>query len=143
MKVVKRVKSISINKYEAFDGKCFDTEEECLQYEASITQKRNIVKNIENVECHIPFADWDMDPDTSKLYFIKNKEEFEALKEYYASECYDDTWWQDVKAYPVVYLVFAREGWASTYQISKHTIDGFNECINLINEYLCKGETLQ
>lgn len=144
MREVKEVKTIYVTKYEASDGCRFDTEQECIDHEATLGTKRSLVKSIECTNCWIPFSGWDMDPDASKLYLIKSREEYEALNEHYSTE-YDsyNEGWDASDEYPVVFLVLAREGYSIGYRLSEDCVDLFHKTADVINEYLCKKEQLK
>ena len=144
MKTVREVKSVYVNRYEACDGKRFDTEKECIEYESTLDTKRPLVKSIEHTTCWIPFSGWDMEPDESRLYLIKNKEEFEALKSYYSEEFVSDTGWLNTpKTYPEAYLILARECYVVGYRLDHTVIDNLINTTNLIDEYLSKAEQLK
>ena len=68
MKIINEAKMITIKKYEATDGKVFDTESECLRYENTLNQRINEAKVISSVDCYIPFTNWYIDADESKIY---------------------------------------------------------------------------
>ena len=143
MREVKEVKSIYVTKYEASDGARFNTEQECIEHEAKLNAKRSLVESIECTTCWIPFSNWDMEADESKLYLIKNEEEFEALRDYYSEEFSSDSdWWDEPKVYPTTYLVLARECYVTGYRLDKNVVDNFTNVAKLISEYLYKAEQL-
>ena len=143
MKEVREVKYVYVTKYEAIDGCRFNTEQECIDHEATLNAKRDLVESIECTTCWIPFSAWDMEPDESKLYFINNEEEFEALRNYYSDEFSSESdWWDEPKTYPVTYLVLARECYVVGYNIDSNVIDNFTNVIKLMNEYLYKNTQL-
>lgn len=143
MREVKEVKSVYITKYEASDGARFNTEQECIEHEATLDAKILLVESIERTNCWIPFSGWDMEPDESKLYLVKNKEEFDALRDWYSGEFSSDSdWWDKPKAYPTTYLVLARECYVTGYRLDKNVVDNFTNVAKLINEYLYKAEQL-
>lgn len=141
MREVKEIKSIYITKYEASDGKRFDNQADCEAYEATLDDKRSLVKSIECTNCWIPFSGWDMDPDVSKIYLVKSESELEALRSKYAEEYSSDSeWMYSPDRYPAAYLVMARESFAIGFTLSEDFVDMFHKVGDLIHEYLCKAK---
>ena len=139
MRKVKEIASIYVDKYESADGHRFDTEQECLNYEASLRFAHAAIQSIESMDCSIPFSAWDYEPDETKLYFFKNYEEYKILKDYHASKWGDDCW-DEPCSYPAVYLAISKEGFSMGYEITQDHVKDFMDIAALMNEYLCKKE---
>ena len=144
MKKVTTTKSVIVESWEAKDGKCFDSPDECMAYEKTLDAAYNHINNIESKVCHIPFTGWDMDTDESKLFVLKSEEEYEHLALYYGCEYDSETFhWDKPKSYPAVFQVICREGYTAGYEIDWHTLNRFMEVMQSMNEYLCIKEQLK
>lgn len=144
MKQVKETKTITVDRWEASDGRHFDSSDECMAYEKSLDAAREYIKSIEGKVCHIPFAGWDMDTEESKLFLLKSEYEYNCLADYYAGELMCDTdYWDKPNSYPAVFQVIGRECYSAGYEIGWHTLNRFMEVMQSMNEYLCKKEQLK
>jgi hypothetical protein len=141
MQQVKELKSIIVERWKAYDGKCFDSSEECMAYERSLDAAYQNIHNIENKSCYIPFTDWDMDITESKLFLLKSEEEHEHISLYYSREYDCDTdYWDKPKSYPAVLQVICREGYSAGHEINWSILSDFMEVMQSMNEYLCNKE---
>lgn len=137
MKKVKVAAIIQVDKYEAFDGTRFNTEQECINYEAQFENQKSIYKAIECTDIYDPFALWDSEPDTSKLYLIKNEADYKALKAHYiADESYD--YWDEPTSYPEVMVVFARDCYSVGYIVDNRRFEYMKEFFASLSSFLCK-----
>lgn len=119
--------------YIAEDGIEFPTEEQCLAYEAKVLKNcAAIVKSLEQWELDIPFAGWDMEPDLQVMYMLRNKNEYEALEEYYQNEYGVDYWYGDApESYPTAYIVLGRECYANGWELTGKMTEGWRELYTL------------
>lgn len=137
MKKVKEAAIIQVEKYEAADGTRFNTEQECLDYEAQFTNQESIYKAIECTNIYDQFVLWDSEPDTSKLYLVKNEADYKALKIHYiADESYD--YWEEPTNYPEIIAVFARDCYSMGYIVDKSRIEYMKEFFASLSSFLCK-----
>lgn len=137
MKAIKEIKTIYVTKYKAADGTTFNTEQECINYEAQLENQKSIYKAIECTDIYDPFALWDSEPDTSKLYLVKNEADYKALKAHYiADESYD--YWDEPTSYPEIMAVFARDCYSIGYIVDKSRFEYMKEFFASLSSFLCK-----
>ena len=123
MKIINKAKMITVKKYEATDGKEFDIESECLQYENTLNQRINEAKAIPSVDCYIPFTNWYIDADESKIYILHNEDEYNKLEDWYSSKWYKDSlYWDEPCSYPAAMIIISREGCSYGYILGKACI---------------------
>ncbi len=135
MEAIKEIKTTYITKYKAADGKTFNTEQECADYEKQYLEQEAIYKAIECKNIYDPFALWDSEPDVSQLYILKNKADYEALKAHYMDGV---DYWEEPKNYPTVIAVFSKDCYSMGYVIDKDRAKYFEELLEDIYAYLYK-----
>ena len=144
MKQVKETQTITVDRWEASDGRRFNDPQACMKYELSLNTMVERVDSIERKTCYFPFTEWDMDVESSELFLLKDENEYTLLADYYSHEWNCDTdYWDEPESYPAVYVVIARECFAAGRAIDWDTIDEFTKVIQSMNEYLCKKEQLK
>ena len=123
MKIINESKMVTVKKYEATNGNVFDTEQECLQYESTLNQRINEAKALTAVDCYIPFTDWDMDVDESKIYILNSKDDYDKLADWYASRWYKDSlYWDEPDSYPSAMIIISREGYSNGYILERNDV---------------------
>lgn len=135
MEIIKEIKTMYVTKYKAADGKTFNTEQECADYEKQYLEQEAIYKAIECKNIYDPFALWDSEPDVSQLYILKNKADYEALKAHYMDGV---DYWEEPKNYPTVIAVFSKDCYSMGYVIDKDRVKYFEELLEDIYAYLYK-----
>ena len=110
-------------KYVADDGREFDTKHQCEQYETTTLIPRKIIQNMPQWELDIPFVGWDIEPNVTKMFVVRNKEEYDALESYYGGPCADDEWWGDEpKSYPAAYIIITRDGYSNGWEVDLEVV---------------------
>ena len=123
MKIINESKMVTVKKYKATDGNVFDTKQECLQYESTLNQRINEAKALTAVDCYIPFTDWDMDVDESKIYILNSKDDYDKLADWYVSRWYKDSlYWDEPDSYPAAMIILSRECCSRGYILKKDYI---------------------
>lgn len=123
MKIINESKMVTVKKYEATDGNVFDTEQECLLHENTLNQRINEAKALPAVDCYIPFTDWYMDVDESKIYILHSKDEYDKLADWYVSTWYKDSlYWDEPDSYPAAMIIISREGCSNGYILERAAI---------------------
>ena len=143
MKIRETSRLVYERKYEAEDGTLFNTEQECIDYENRITEKRKAAQAIESIECNIPFTNWDSDVDESKIYIIRSEEEFKNLAEWQASEWggIDALYWDEPQNYPVALLVISRPDFSYGSILRLDDLDNMLDAVSVIaSAYLTTSE---
>jgi hypothetical protein len=115
MKIGTRFTTTHVQVYEAFDGKQFNTEEECVEYENKANkelQARNKAEMLIVLRDYIPPGTTDID-DNSYIawYKLENEDEFELL---YAA--FDEI--DEPKEYPALICVESGYGWYNGYDLA-------------------------
>lgn len=123
MKIINESKMVTVKKYKATDGNVFDTEQECLQYESTLNQCINEAKALTAIDCYIPFTDWDMNVDESKIYILNSKDDYDNLTTWYASRWYKDSlYWDEPDSYPAAMIILSRECCSRGYILERNDI---------------------
>lgn len=140
MKIINVARTITEQKYVANDGQQFDTEAECLQYEQSIDERIEKAKQIESIDCEVPFSSWYIDAEESKIYTIRSQEEYDNLHSLYASECSygsdDYLYWDEPIKYPVAMLIMSRECCSCAYVLEAENVQAmYNAALKMSNAY--------
>lgn len=135
MEAIRETKTIYVTKYKAADGTTFNTEQACVDYEKQCLGQEAIYKAIECKNIYDPFALWDSEPDVSRLYILKSKADYEALKAHYMDGV---DYWEEPKNYPTVIAVFSKDCYSMGYVIDKDRAKYFEELLEDIYAYLYK-----
>ena len=135
MEAIRETKTIYVTKYKAIDGTTFDTEQACVDYEKQCLGQEAIYKAIECKNIYDPFALWDSEPDVSRLYFLKSKADYKALKAHFMDGVDD---WEEPDSYPEVIAVFSKDYYSMGYVIDKDSVKYFEELLEDIYAYLYK-----
>lgn len=135
MEAIKEIKTIYVTKYKAADGKTFNIQQECADYEKQYLEQKAVYKAIECKNIYDPFALWDSEPDVSQLYILKNKADYEALKAHYMDGV---DYWEEPDCYPEVIAVFSKDCYSMGYVIDKDRAKYFEEMLEDIYAYLYK-----
>lgn len=123
MKIINESKMVTVKKYKATDGNVFDTEQECLQYESTLNQCINEAKALTAIDCYIPFTDWDMNVDESKIYILNSKDDYDNLTAWHVSRWYKDSlYWDEPDSYPAAMIIISREGYSNGYILERDDI---------------------
>lgn len=136
MEAIKEVKSTYVTKYRAADGTTFNTEQECADYEKQCLGQEAIYKAIECKKIYDPFALWDSEINISRLYILKSKEDYKALKAHFTDGL---IYWEEPESYPKVMAVFSINCCYSVgYVIDKNRAKCFEKLLEDIYAYLYK-----
>lgn len=132
MKVVCETKTIVIKKYESADGIRFNTEQECIEHEKALNF--DLAKSVISEDCYIPYSGWDQEPLESKIYFVKNHEEYNNLEAYHQHK-FDEAYWDEPENYPAAFLVISREYASVGYEVTIDDINNMTETFTTMMKY--------
>ena len=121
--------------YVSEDGIPFPTEEKCLAYENNVLNRyESIVKSLDQWELKIPFSGWDTEPDCTKMYVLRNENEYSALKKYYIEAYGEDEWYGEAPgSYPTAYIILGREGYVNGWELNCKMMEEWRELYVLTN----------
>lgn len=135
MEAIREAQTIYVTKYKAIDGTTFAIKQACIDYEKKHFSQEAIYKAIECKDIYDPFVLWDSEPDTSTLYFLKCKADYEALKAHFMDGV---DHWEEPDSYPEVIAVFSKDYYSMGYVIDKGRAKYFEELLEDIYAYLYK-----
>lgn len=137
METITEVKTIYVTKYKAVNGTIFNTEQECIDYEKQCLEQEAIYKAIECKHIYEPFvALWDSEINISRLYILKSKADYEALKAHFIDGV---DYWEEPESFPKVMAVFSKNRCHSVgYVIDRNRVKYFEKLLEDICAYLYK-----
>lgn len=136
MEAIKEIKTTYVTKYRAADGTTFNTEQECADYEKQCLGQEAIYKAIECKNIYNPFMLWDSGINISRLYILKSKADYKALKAHFIDGV---DYWEEPESFPKVMVVFSKNCCYSVgYVIDGNRVKYFEKLLEDIYAYLYK-----